>query len=212
MVGRNDPCPCGSGKKYKKCCMNSNEPKYAKSAIEQIIAESPFPSNINDVLLKLFRYMESRGIHGACYAFNSVLYVALSELGYSPQLCYGEVGNHLNAINHCWIELDEMILDASYHVSYLHRLQEKHRTLTPTIDAQDIENLKHPNHEYGIVRHGLNIDSEDFAKSPFVQYMDGYKKEKNGLWGVLSEVMPAPITNFDSLREKYTYVNRIYKH
>lgn len=21
-LGRNDPCPCGSGKKYKKCCMN----------------------------------------------------------------------------------------------------------------------------------------------------------------------------------------------
>lgn len=21
-VGRNEPCPCGSGKKYKKCCMN----------------------------------------------------------------------------------------------------------------------------------------------------------------------------------------------
>ncbi|MBW2093119.1 MAG: SEC-C domain-containing protein, partial [Deltaproteobacteria bacterium] len=21
-MGRNDPCPCGSGKKYKKCCMN----------------------------------------------------------------------------------------------------------------------------------------------------------------------------------------------
>ncbi|MDR2641205.1 MAG: SEC-C domain-containing protein [Planctomycetaceae bacterium] len=23
-VGRNDPCPCGSGKKYKKCCMNKD--------------------------------------------------------------------------------------------------------------------------------------------------------------------------------------------
>jgi uncharacterized protein YecA (UPF0149 family) len=22
-IGRNDPCPCGSGKKFKKCCMNS---------------------------------------------------------------------------------------------------------------------------------------------------------------------------------------------
>ncbi|MEN0112081.1 MAG: SEC-C metal-binding domain-containing protein, partial [Planctomycetota bacterium] len=22
-VGRNDPCPCGSGKKYKNCCMRS---------------------------------------------------------------------------------------------------------------------------------------------------------------------------------------------
>jgi len=21
-IGRNDPCPCGSGKKYKKCCVN----------------------------------------------------------------------------------------------------------------------------------------------------------------------------------------------
>lgn len=22
-AGRNDPCPCGSGKKYKKCCMKN---------------------------------------------------------------------------------------------------------------------------------------------------------------------------------------------
>ena len=21
-IGRNEPCPCGSGKKYKNCCMN----------------------------------------------------------------------------------------------------------------------------------------------------------------------------------------------
>jgi uncharacterized protein YecA (UPF0149 family) len=24
-VGRNDPCPCGSGKKFKKCCMNRQQ-------------------------------------------------------------------------------------------------------------------------------------------------------------------------------------------
>ena len=24
-VGRNDPCPCGSGEKYKKCCMASGK-------------------------------------------------------------------------------------------------------------------------------------------------------------------------------------------
>lgn len=24
-TGRNDPCPCGSGKKYKKCCMEKDE-------------------------------------------------------------------------------------------------------------------------------------------------------------------------------------------
>jgi preprotein translocase subunit SecA len=24
-IGRNDPCPCGSGKKYKKCCGANKE-------------------------------------------------------------------------------------------------------------------------------------------------------------------------------------------
>lgn len=31
-VGRNDPCPCGSGKKYKKCCIDKLPPKPAFSA------------------------------------------------------------------------------------------------------------------------------------------------------------------------------------
>jgi hypothetical protein len=24
-IGRNEPCPCGSGKKYKKCCLQRDE-------------------------------------------------------------------------------------------------------------------------------------------------------------------------------------------
>ena len=24
-IGRNDPCPCGSGKKYKNCCLREEE-------------------------------------------------------------------------------------------------------------------------------------------------------------------------------------------
>lgn len=26
-IGRNDPCPCGSGKKYKSCCINKPQKK-----------------------------------------------------------------------------------------------------------------------------------------------------------------------------------------
>jgi hypothetical protein len=25
QVGRNEPCPCGSGKKYKQCCLGKDE-------------------------------------------------------------------------------------------------------------------------------------------------------------------------------------------
>ena len=34
MVGRNDPCPCGSGKKYKKCCQSKKS-----ISIEEVQAE-----------------------------------------------------------------------------------------------------------------------------------------------------------------------------
>lgn len=27
-IGRNDPCPCGSGKKYKRCCLESRAPHF----------------------------------------------------------------------------------------------------------------------------------------------------------------------------------------
>lgn len=28
-IGRNDPCPCGSGKKYKSCCLSKETTKRA---------------------------------------------------------------------------------------------------------------------------------------------------------------------------------------
>lgn len=31
-IGRNEPCPCGSGKKYKKCCIDAREPPEAGAA------------------------------------------------------------------------------------------------------------------------------------------------------------------------------------
>ncbi|MBW1939816.1 MAG: type I methionyl aminopeptidase [Deltaproteobacteria bacterium] len=39
-VRRNDPCPCGSGRKYKNCCLNKKEPE---------------PENIKDMYLKKYK-------------------------------------------------------------------------------------------------------------------------------------------------------------
>ncbi len=32
-IGRNDPCPCGSGKKYKQCCMSKPKPPRFKAKL-----------------------------------------------------------------------------------------------------------------------------------------------------------------------------------
>lgn len=35
-TGRNEPCPCGSGKKYKKCCLKNKKP----STVEHVPAST----------------------------------------------------------------------------------------------------------------------------------------------------------------------------
>ena len=44
-VGRNEPCPCGSGKKYKKCCLEKDE---AEALREQISAPNGGEKLFND--------------------------------------------------------------------------------------------------------------------------------------------------------------------
>jgi tetratricopeptide (TPR) repeat protein len=41
-VGRNDPCPCGSGKKYKKCCLTKDEAarRTASASVSEEISAS----------------------------------------------------------------------------------------------------------------------------------------------------------------------------
>lgn len=39
-LGRNDPCHCGSGRKYKQCCLGKDEEK-ARAARAKTAAEAP---------------------------------------------------------------------------------------------------------------------------------------------------------------------------
>jgi len=70
-AGRNDPCPCGSGKKYKKCCHDRFEAPSALQPLEQVEiatpkysvkSTAPTPDEINQ-LVTLFnsgRYAETQ--------------------------------------------------------------------------------------------------------------------------------------------------------
>lgn len=37
-IGRNDPCPCGSGKKFKKCCID--KPEYRTAVVTPLRTNS----------------------------------------------------------------------------------------------------------------------------------------------------------------------------
>jgi len=61
MPGRNDPCPCGSGKKYKRCCGSARRPPDAgvegdhHRLVEEVTgwAEREFPGELRSALLEL---------------------------------------------------------------------------------------------------------------------------------------------------------------
>jgi len=49
-VGRNDPCPCGSGKKYKHCCLNKPvgtiKPSSAIGTLDEVLHPKPRVSKL----------------------------------------------------------------------------------------------------------------------------------------------------------------------
>ena len=54
-IGRNDPCPCGSGKKYKKCCLNfspQEKDKIIQGYIKDVIALDNLSNSINTLIEK----------------------------------------------------------------------------------------------------------------------------------------------------------------
>lgn len=60
--GRNDPCPCGSGKKYKKCCGLKEQADQKSKAMRR---GSLFPTALSgasgDLTKKLFKVLKATG-------------------------------------------------------------------------------------------------------------------------------------------------------
>ena len=61
-LSRNDPCPCGSGKKYKKCCLNNPEATAPKP---------PQPVQLRQMMLKT--PAQIAGIRNACRLASQTL-------------------------------------------------------------------------------------------------------------------------------------------
>jgi Tfp pilus assembly protein PilF len=49
-IPRNAPCPCGSGKKYKKCCLSLHEAKAAEAPSRPVVVETDIDTLSNSVV------------------------------------------------------------------------------------------------------------------------------------------------------------------
>ena len=202
-IGRNKPCPCGSGKKYKHCCL-IKESMSTGELIRAAVQNAGYKEDIANVLCNLSEYMERKQWWGACHASCSALYVALSELGYAPKLCIGEVLGQDLYFDHSWIELDDQILDIAISMT----LWGGAPASEPIVFGKNIRSGKESGIKYGVFGRGIEGDALDFNSLPFIDYMDGFQGEKNGLWGVVQELLERNV-DIPDLREKYKDVERV---
>ena len=212
-VGRNDPCPCGSGKKYKHCCLNKRgfyikDGADEKTAIRTVVKEKGYKDDIADVLCNLMQYMKEQQWIGACHATTAVMFVALSEMGFSPKACVGEVRDDvIGVFDHSWIELDDKIIDLACSMTLLGGQPVN----APVIFDVDIYTGGKYEMKYGVEYTGLDRNAEYVMNTGFCQYMDAFPSCKNGLWDVVSVVLKQRV-NISELRLKYQNTQWCYVH
>lgn len=206
-IGRNDPCPCGSGKKYKQCCL-PNDNKDIYMLVRETVSREGYKDDVADVICNLIRYIKEKQWMGACHASSAVLYVVFSELGYDVDIFIGEVQKPgEKPFDHSWITIDGKVIDIAVIMTLMGGM--------PISDAivldKDIRTKQKYDIEYGIETGlGLGDEAKIVLNVSFGEYMDAYPEEKGGLWDVVDKVSPV---NFEReyLKKKYQDVMRIYK-
>jgi hypothetical protein len=91
-IGRNDPCPCGSGKKYKRCCLAADEEREATRPETNPPVEAPDPAPaLPDVrrlpeLLQAYARLAPKGERGEIRRMAAELQPVLAYMERQPAI------------------------------------------------------------------------------------------------------------------------------
>ena len=197
-IPRNSFCPCGSGLKYKKCCLLKEKTFDVQGAIAEVIAANQYPEILANTIYILYSYIKKNNWQGACHASCAALYVALVELGFSPNLRAGEVDAHEFIFDHSWIELDGKIIDVAVAFNLIGR-----QISNVIVLDVDIFTKAPSKNIYGTSRgSGLDADASLATSVPFCMYMDNFPDAPNGLWSVVEHLLGHKV-DIAALRAKY---------
>ena len=146
-VGRNDLCPCGSGKKYKKCCLNNTSDFRAlwNKNINLITEEEHIDSRIAKVFSSLLYFLYQAKWTGACHGVSAILYLIYSELGFKPELCTGIICRDIWMSGHSWIEMNGKVYDAACFFPV-----EGCPKIMPVFNGLEVDTMKASSTAYGV--------------------------------------------------------------
>jgi hypothetical protein len=200
-IGRNDPCPCGSGKKYKKCCHGLS---YREIAMK-LNFDHPKRKEITNTFFAVSDYLEEVQIAGACHLLSSILYVLLMEQGIDCDICIGEAAGFGSYFDHSWIEIDGKVYDVAIQLT----LDERRNP--PVFNGINLKTGQPTEIIYGVKYTGLIGDAKYIVFSQsFGQYMDNFPLFQKGAWQIVKQLADRLGIEVDiqELRKKYANVER----
>lgn len=197
-IGRNYPCTCGSGKKYKKCCLNWQE------SWSQGIKDSECEQQIKNILKGAFDFIVENNYQGGCHLISAILYVLLSEQGYNPVVKIGEVMINDFVFDHSWLELDGKIID----IAIMNTLDEE-KKMPPVIMGKSASTGAGTTYQYGISPN-LDITTQLVIAQSIGQYLiEGISQGSLRIMKAIMKKAKIDIKNIDVTLEKYMNSYRI---
>ncbi|MGB9721724.1 MAG: tetratricopeptide repeat protein [bacterium] len=195
--GRNDPCPCGSGRKYKKCCWEKDKKKridtnkqinldYTKRVMEGEITQS-FLEHISQAQDLVYDGWEALGIND----FNEAIKCFLNAIKIDPNIA--DAYNGLADI--AYLRGDLSNAEKYYHQAY-EKAKLSLKTEAPEAFHWWGELETRP---YMRARHGLGLvylQTERFDEA-IIEFKELLKRNKNDNQGIRYLVAPTYLLKFD---------------
>ncbi|MRX56498.1 hypothetical protein GJU41_21350 [Bacillus idriensis] len=197
-VSRNDLCTCGSGKKYKKCCLNWR--KNWAVGIDNHECEQ----QVKDIIRGTFDFIAKHDYQGGCHLVSAIVHILLTEKGYNPVVRLGEVQVGDYVFDHSWIELDGEVID----VAIMNTLQDGFK-FPPVLYGKSVVTGKQVEYQYGVSQY-LDATAQLVMGQSIGQYiMEGESHGTLEIMKLIAEYSGVVLDNIDYIVSKYFNTYRL---
>jgi hypothetical protein len=199
-IGRNDPCPCGSGKKYKRCCLNKDAGSIGN--IEEVLHNQTPRVSVLAILRSMQDDLQDPGTDAQLKEHLRKRWT----LGKVEQMETSEIVKRLDAMK-IGFEIEHFKEDAKRHISAI-RLAEGYNIASShtDADADDFIMLATIVLWKRLIPERFNIEMIDDAIQEGYKYIeqDNYEDalERWGrAWALITSIVPSYITSVEEADE-----------
>jgi len=195
-IGRNDKCPCGSGLKYKKCCLKKNNLTF-----DQIECED----RMRVIVKSAYDFIKDNDYRGGCHLISAVIYILLKEDGYSDLVVKTGVVDIADCLfDHSWVEYQGKKID----ITVINTLQ-KDIKLPPIFLDRFIGAAKPLSYKYGVNR-DLDAGAKKIVSKSLGQYiLDGESQNTVAIFERIAQNAGIKLGDAKEIIRKYIDIYRV---